>query len=211
MLTGASVIDEGMWIKSMPKIVDHEKRKEIIAQAMWRVISEKGMEGASVRNIAKEAGLSLGSLQHYFSTQNDLVLYALELVKQRITQRVETILKENLDPKQMFIEILMQLMPTDRETLMETQVWFEFIVYGRHKGEAFQIQQDGLLESLKMMFESLEAKGLLKEGLDLPLEIEKMYALIDGLALHAMLEPGRLSPSLLKSMIENAASPLFPD
>ncbi|WP_050616126.1 TetR/AcrR family transcriptional regulator [Bacillus testis] len=195
----------------MPKIVDHEKRKEIIAQAMWRVISEKGMEGASVRNIAKEAGLSLGSLQHYFSTQNDLVLYALELVKQRITQRVETILKENLDPKQMFIEILMQLMPTDRETLMETQVWFEFIVYGRHKGEAFQIQQDGLLESLKMMFESLEAKGLLKEGLDLPLEIEKMYALIDGLALHAMLEPGRLSPSLLKSMIENAASPLFPD
>lgn len=41
----------------MPKIVDHEKRRKRIAKAMWKVILKKGMEGATVRNIAQEAGL----------------------------------------------------------------------------------------------------------------------------------------------------------
>lgn len=43
----------------MPKQIDHEKRRKQIAEATWRVILERGMEGASARNIAKEAGLSL--------------------------------------------------------------------------------------------------------------------------------------------------------
>ncbi|MBY6274089.1 MAG: TetR family transcriptional regulator, partial [Bacillaceae bacterium] len=60
----------------MPKIVDHEQRKERIAEACWRVILKRGMKGATVRNIAKEAGLSPGSLRHYFSSQGDLYLYA---------------------------------------------------------------------------------------------------------------------------------------
>lgn len=33
----------------MPKIVDHENQKEIIAGAAWRVIQKNGIEGATVR------------------------------------------------------------------------------------------------------------------------------------------------------------------
>ncbi len=39
------------------------------------------MEGATV-NIAQEAGLSLGALRHYFTTQDELLGYAMILVKE---------------------------------------------------------------------------------------------------------------------------------
>ncbi|QDY46516.1 helix-turn-helix transcriptional regulator [Planococcus glaciei] len=64
----------------MPKLTNHEEVKQSIAEAAWRVILEHGMEGASVRTIAKEADLSLGALRYYFKTQDELVAYSRELV-----------------------------------------------------------------------------------------------------------------------------------
>ena len=43
---------------------------------------------ASVRNVAQEAGLSMGSLRHYFSTQSELLCFAMQLVGDRAQARV---------------------------------------------------------------------------------------------------------------------------
>ncbi|MEN2447820.1 TetR family transcriptional regulator, partial [Bacillus sp. JR_15] len=59
----------------MPKIVDHEKQKEKIAEAVWNVIHRDGLEQCTVRNVAKEAGLSAGSMRHYFPHQSELFIY----------------------------------------------------------------------------------------------------------------------------------------
>jgi AcrR family transcriptional regulator len=48
----------------MPKIVDHDKQRVLVAEAAWRIIRKNGMEQASVRNIAEEAGISVGSMRH---------------------------------------------------------------------------------------------------------------------------------------------------
>ena len=63
----------------MPKQVDHEKRRRQIAEATWRLISTEGIEQATVRKIAQEAGLSLGALRHYFATQDELLRFSMEL------------------------------------------------------------------------------------------------------------------------------------
>ncbi|WP_150460359.1 TetR family transcriptional regulator [Nesterenkonia ebinurensis] len=58
-----------------------------VAQAVWRVILRSGLARASVRAVAQEAGLSVGSLRHYFSEQRELQIYALELINERAHQR----------------------------------------------------------------------------------------------------------------------------
>lgn len=87
------------------------------------------MEGATVRNIAKEAGLSLGALRHYFSTQDDLLIYAMELVKERARARIDAIAMQELPPKEKVVRILLQLLPTTDETMAEMKVWFAFTAY----------------------------------------------------------------------------------
>ena len=48
----------------MPKVVDHAARREQLAAALWRVVVRDGVEAASLRRVAAEAGWSVGSLRH---------------------------------------------------------------------------------------------------------------------------------------------------
>ena len=59
----------------MPKIVDHDKQRQRVAEVALRVIQRGGLEKATVRNIAEEAELSVGSLRHYFTSQAELLAF----------------------------------------------------------------------------------------------------------------------------------------
>jgi AcrR family transcriptional regulator len=184
----------------MPKIVDHEIRKKQIAEASWRVILEMGMEGATVRNIAKEAGLSLGALRHYFSTQEELLDYAMNLVIERATERINKIVIQELPPKEKILKIMLELVPTDMESMSEMEVWFVFTAQARHKKGYFDAYQDGIYEGLKKLLDYLEYENLLREQLDKSLEVERLYALIDGIAIHALLDPKRLNKDRIQRL-----------
>lgn len=176
----------------MPKIVDHELRKKQIAEASWRVIQEQGMEGATVRNIAKEAGLSLGALRHYFSTQDELLEFAMNLVIERVTKRIKKIALKELPPKEKVLQILLEIVPTDTESMAEMEVWFSFIAYARHKKEGFESQQDGIYDGIRNLILYLDQEKILRKNLNKEIEMERLYSLVDGTAMHALLEPKRL-------------------
>ncbi len=79
----------------MPKVVDHEVRRAEIAEALWRVVAREGIEAATIRAVAAEAGWSRGIVEHYFDSKDALVLYACELALERtlalVKQRHETL------------------------------------------------------------------------------------------------------------------------
>ncbi|MCB7071479.1 TetR family transcriptional regulator [Caldibacillus sp. 210928-DFI.2.22] len=184
----------------MPKIVDHDNRKKAIAEATWQVILEQGMKGATVRNIARKAGLSLGALRHYFSTQEELLIYAMDLVKERVAERVEKIALKNLPPKEMILQMLLEIVPTNETTRAEMEVWLEFVLYFRNKGNR-ESQNDGIFEGIQKLLDSLDRAQFLKKEIDKDLETERLCALIDGLAIHAILNPTRLTKERIISIL----------
>ncbi|MFP7171134.1 TetR/AcrR family transcriptional regulator [Terribacillus sp. 7520-G] len=177
----------------MPKKIDHKARKQEIAKATWKVIMEGGVEAASVRNIAKEANLSLGSLRHYFTTQDELLNYAMELVKSRCKDRIMEVIRQPLPPKELAKKVLLELLPIDSETMAEMQVWFVFTLHFKYKqGESFR-QEDGIREIVQRLLVLLSDNEALSRGKDINKETEKLYALIDGLAIHRLLNPEQFS------------------
>src|SRR5690606_24907454 len=185
----------------MPKIVKHEERKQQIAKAMWRVILEKGMEGATVRNIAEEAGLSLGALRHYFSNQDDLLVYAMTLVQERATERIVSVVQQDLPPKEKVMAVLLEIVPVNEETLAEMEVWFAFMAYVKHRRDELDVPNDGIFEGVQKVMTFLSASGLMQDGLDLDLETERLYALIDGIAVHTLFEKDRLDANRITRTI----------
>ncbi|WP_371176525.1 TetR/AcrR family transcriptional regulator [Bacillus atrophaeus] len=185
----------------MPKRIDHEKRRKQIAEAAWRVILERGMEGATVRNIADKAELSLGALRHYFSTQDELLVYAMKLVKEKAAARINEIALQDLPPKEKILNILLEIVPTDDETRAEMEVWFAFTSYFRHKETVYDAQHDGIFIAMRKLIDYLDQFHLLQNHLDKEIETEKLYALIDGLALHAMLEPERVNKKRIERVL----------
>lgn len=68
--------------------VDHDARRRLIAEALWRVASRHGLDAVSLRHVAAEAGVSMGLVQHYFTTKEDMLRFALETIGERVTQRI---------------------------------------------------------------------------------------------------------------------------
>ena len=73
----------------VPKQVDHEARRRQIIEALWRITVRGGLERASFREIAAEAGVSVNLIQYYFGTKDDLLVAALEHLGQRAVERIE--------------------------------------------------------------------------------------------------------------------------
>ena len=167
----------------MPKLVDHEERRKIIAKATWNVIAREGLGGASVRSIAKEANHSLGAVRHYFETQEELLEFAMQLVEEQVTERIMGHLQSPLPPKEQVLNILMELI-TPEEKKVEMQVWLEYVSYKIRKKE---LQKESVHEAISEILHRLKKAGMLKEEIVLEEEIVFLHALIDGLALHILM------------------------
>lgn len=72
----------------MPKIVDHQERREQIALVACRVVAQLGFDQATIARIAREAGYTTGMVAHYFDTKQDIIVAALRLILRRIEERL---------------------------------------------------------------------------------------------------------------------------
>lgn len=176
----------------MPKSVDHEQRRRELAEAVWRVIRRTGVDGASVRAVAHEAGWSAGALRHYFRTQSELLDFAIELAAERIRRRISALELAD-DPRRAVEQLLSELLPLDDERRAENEVWLAFTARALIDPElrARHAEIDAALRAAALR--AVEMLGL-PAGRERALEAERLHALLDGLALHAAMRPKRMPP-----------------
>lgn len=184
----------------MPKIVNREQKKEHIAAATWRVILRDGMKGATVRGIAKEAGMSLGALRHYFSTQDELIAYAMQLVRERALARIAAIDRSDLPPKRKVLGVLFEIVPWNEDTRAEMDVWLAYVFSLGRKADTLGVQQE-IREGMRKLVAYLSKVRLLRAGTDQELAAETLYSIVDGIAMHAYLEPSRLTKERIAAIL----------
>src|ERR671914_2558506 len=108
----------------MPKVVDHEQRREELAAAVWRLAAHEGLEAVTVRRVADEAGWSTGALHHYFSDKEKLLLFAFKTVADRVGRRVAEARAESGDPLELARALLAIGLPLDEERRGGTRARF---------------------------------------------------------------------------------------
>lgn len=104
----------------MPKIVDHESRRQTLAATAVAVIADSGLENATLRDIASQAGFSTGIVGHYFRNKDELMLSALEHVEAQVAQRFEQRRDRSLR------NALQSILPLDRQRRAEWRVRINF-------------------------------------------------------------------------------------
>jgi len=73
----------------VPKIVNHELRRNEISAVAAALIASGGMEMATIREIAAGSGYSKGVVEHYFENKDALISAALSWINQCYERRVE--------------------------------------------------------------------------------------------------------------------------
>ncbi|WP_327090065.1 TetR family transcriptional regulator [Nonomuraea sp. NBC_01738] len=178
----------------MPKIVDHDERRRDVLTAASRVIVRDGIDAATTRAIAKEAGLSNGVLSHYFADKDEILLSALRESHQRIRARIVAKV-DGATGLTALREVLLDNLPLDaertRETRLEVSFWSRTLA-----SEALAAVQRAEAAELRAAVRELLGQardaGEIREGLDLDDAAEQLLALVDGLSLHRVLYPERL-------------------
>jgi AcrR family transcriptional regulator len=123
--------------------VDHDSRREEVAEAAARLIAEKGMEGLTTRALAKAMGCSIGVLSHYFNSKDDIVLAAFNWADSNINRRIGAILAENptLDA---FIPVIRAGLPLTVESDIEWRVRFNLYTFTLTNSDDLIHQQEKL-------------------------------------------------------------------
>ena len=98
----------------MPKNVDHQQRRDDIAQATFELIARNGLMNASVRAVADYSGYSAGSIRHYFPVHDELLRYVSSYLTRQIGNRISAIAQdEKLTVRQRVEQACEQLLPLD--------------------------------------------------------------------------------------------------
>lgn len=116
----------------MPKKVDHQARRTLIANALMRVAAEQGLEAVSLRHVAAEAGVSAGMVQHYFRTKDEMMTFALDVVRERGQARItEAVGRLGPDPSPRLLlrTMIAALLPLDDRTRDDGRVALAFLAY----------------------------------------------------------------------------------
>ncbi|GAA2811323.1 TetR/AcrR family transcriptional regulator [Nonomuraea dietziae] len=187
----------------MPKIVDHDERRREVLSAATAVIVRDGIDAATSRAIAKEAGYSNGVLAHYFADKDEILLSALRdshrRIRARITERVG-------DARGLAAlrEVLMDNLPLDedraQETRLEISFWSRSLAVER-LAEVQRAEAAELRAAVRRLLEEARAAGEIRADEGLDDLTERLLALVDGLSLRALLYPGRLGRAELERIM----------
>ncbi|MEJ7900314.1 MAG: TetR/AcrR family transcriptional regulator [Thermomicrobiales bacterium] len=196
----------------MPRVVDHESRRGDIAGALWRVVERDGIAAVSVRSVARELGHSPSSLRHYFTTQAELMEFALASLLDGARERLESRIAGH-DPDDDRIAWLAELfkegLPLDGRRSAEVEIWMALHRYERDGGTLSQAMQREWRESQQLcrFAVSTLANGTARTDLTEPLddrhEVEAtlLHTFWDGLTLDASSRPSEFPPELIDTLL----------
>ncbi|MDG4800702.1 TetR/AcrR family transcriptional regulator [Micromonospora sp. WMMD980] len=182
----------------MPKIVDHDARRAELAEAMWRVVYRDGVGAATVRSIAAEAGWSPSALRHYFATQTELLVFAMDHVMAKATERF-TAEHRTGTAREVAQGVLEELLPLDRQRVREAEVWLLLAARAQADPAARERMtqaDDGVRRAAELAVTLLTGDRPADDG-----ATARLHALLDGLTLHALLHPDGMTPQRLRDLL----------
>ena len=197
----------------MPKIVDHELRRQELLAATWRVIARTGIVGVTTREIAREAGVSTGVLAHYFADKEELLAAALRLSHQQVYARIRE-RTQGLLGLDAIRALMLEALPLDDERLLEAQIEINFLSLALGNSGLRELQHEEFerfWDTLHYRVCEAQKLGHLQAGAD-PSDItHELVILVEGLSQEAVLYPSRTTPQrqcqTLNAILERLASP----
>ncbi|MEO1341452.1 MAG: TetR/AcrR family transcriptional regulator [Cyanobacteria bacterium J06635_13] len=181
-----------------------QDRRIEVSEAAWKVIVREGLDRTSMRAIARELDCTTGVVTHYFRDKQELILFALHQVTEKLKQAMEQVAEQPISVDRL-IEMLCAFLPLDNERQEILQVWVAFLGYavGReslmleHQTSAGQLREI-IINELK----TLQSGKKIRQDLDAGVEANSILSLVNGVALDSLIQEKCLTPEQQRTVIQ---------
>jgi AcrR family transcriptional regulator len=167
----------------MPKLVDHQERRETIVRALWRVVDQHGWPKVTMREIAREAGVSLGNVQHYFTSRTELLTFAMQRTAERTGDRVArglAALDEPAHPRDVLRLVLVEMLPLRPDSRASSRMSAAYVLEALHDPALRALAGLGLRDGRAMVERLVRqaiAQGQISPDRDPDIETDLVLAL----------------------------------
>jgi AcrR family transcriptional regulator len=196
----------------VPKIVDAAARRQEIVAAVCRIIATDGLERASLREVADEAGLAVGSVRHYFENSEEMLTFSFAAVVDRIVARlrgayanVSAAAAGSSEHDAAVLTLLGEFLPLDEERALDACAWLAFKNAARIR-PFLAVEADRSHRAVAAIVGQLITRLLQEDGGDrerLVTEAERLLATLDGLTMHALLQPEWMTLEMCRDVLES--------
>lgn len=201
----------------MPKVVDHNARRAQIADAVQRIIERSGLNSVTVARTAAEAGISPGLVQHYFHSKDEMLLFTISQIRERVQARVQHWIGEGEAAERTIAMVvksgLLELIPLDALRRTEYTVLLAFSGHATAMPGVGIARRDWLAQVRREIAHAIRNGmlcGEVPESADVGAQAMRLVALVDGLALHAYISPESTSEVDVMAVLQDELDRVFP-
>lgn len=172
----------------MPRTIDRAARQRDIADAVLRLVETRGLAAATVREVAAEAGVSVGAVQRSFPTREGMLRAALARINERFTARVQARVSATpggpLSPRAGCRLLIREMLPLSEAGRADARVALAFLGVAAIDEAAREVigrGYAGAVDFFTRQLTVLRQAGELREGTEPAPAAVGLYALIEGL------------------------------
>ena len=195
----------------MTKHADEEQRRHQVGEALMDVVAERGLAKTTLRQVAEAANVSVGLVQRYFATKEDLLLFGFDHVYRRTAERVAAVPVE-LPVRNVLTGIAESVLPLTAERQRECRVWLAFVqasINDPDLASAHHRSSSELLDGLRQAIAGAQHTGEIAEFLDSGREAQSLMAFLDGITLNGIATTTTYDPLTQRALLQDHLNRLF--
>ncbi|WP_214406918.1 TetR/AcrR family transcriptional regulator [Pseudonocardia lacus] len=184
----------------MPKIVDHEARRREIIEAVWKLISSRGFQSVTMRELATAAGYANGALTRYFPDKDAVLRAAFRRAYDATNERAAAAIGDRGGLAALRL-LCLEIMPLDEERLREARVVIGFWDHAAgddHLVEFFAGTMVEWRDQVRTYLRQARATGEIPPGRcddgAIDTVIDSLLAVLMGLQINALFMPRDTTP-----------------
>ncbi|WP_232664837.1 TetR/AcrR family transcriptional regulator [Pseudonocardia sp. TRM90224] len=189
----------------MPRVADHAQRRRQVVEATTRVMAAQGMDGPTVAEVAAEAGVSVGLVQRYFRTKDDMLLMTFEHHVADLMDRLNASWESGGSIKERLRRCLLEFLPLDGPRTAEVRVYLAFCGHAVSSEPLRRVQAAASAmarASLENAIAEARELGEVPVDRDPATEAMAIWVLVDGLTMQTYADPRTMTEAAAERLID---------
>lgn len=183
----------------MPKVGMAPIRTAQVTAAARRCLAERGFDGTTIRQIAAEAGVSTGTINHYFQNKEEALTAALLDVAREFGDGMKKVLAVEKDPWRRLVGFVEMSVPRSPQDVQNWLIWLEFWTQTSRRAELKKVH-----EQIYRQWRHVVAR-IIRDGVaagqfqpcNADLVATTLVAIIDGAAVQYVIDDPGMSPETM--------------
>jgi AcrR family transcriptional regulator len=163
----------------MPKIVDHDARREELLEPCLELFSMQGFHSISMRKIANRLNVTTGTLYHYFDGKQAIFEQTIERIVRIDAQEAVTAVPNDAPWATKILHLAQFLKSRERRLVQIINITLD---YKRHEREASQ----SLIDRVLSVYRSTISQQL---GVVDEVQLDALFSLLIGQVIYRELNP----------------------